>query len=330
MAEMTLAQLQALVEQQGAELAKIKAAAAATTPAPTEYYTLAKTGEEIDEILAGGGGGGVEDAVRYGTAQALTADQQTQARINIGAAVEAYYGGRKQNGTLIQSNLSTKGWYRIAAGSFYSGGILTIQHHFGSGGPSSLKFLVTMDPHASSIKCLEYTNWTSSRITNARIVKDAANNYYVDVYYNITYMHMAGIDFISTGRVEAVSQTPVYIAEDDTLPDGETLMAPMEYFNPPMALGVEYRTTERYQGKPVYCKLVNFGVLPNNTTKAVAHSIENLQKVISLSGEAGGANLIGNMYVTYCHVDTSNITIKTNADRSSVAATALIKYTKTT
>ena len=29
---------------------------------------------------------------------------------------------------------------------------------------------------------------------------------------------------------------------------------PWEYVNPPMALGVEYRTTERYMGKPVYAK----------------------------------------------------------------------------
>lgn len=86
MADMTLAQLQALVERQGAELAKLKAAAAATTPAPTEYYTLTKTGEEIDEILAGGGGGGVADAVRYGEAQSLTDTQKKQARTNINAA----------------------------------------------------------------------------------------------------------------------------------------------------------------------------------------------------------------------------------------------------
>ena len=32
----------------------------------------------------------------------------------------------------------------------------------------------------------------------------------------------------------------------------------VEWLNPPMLLGVEYRTTERYLGKPVYVKAVNF------------------------------------------------------------------------
>ena len=36
-----------------------------------------------------------------------------------------------------------------------------------------------------------------------------------------------------------------------------------EWFNPPMILGVEYRTTERYLGKPVYRKLIWGGPLPN-------------------------------------------------------------------
>ena len=103
-----------------------------------------------------------------------------------------------------------------------------------------------------------------------------------------------------------------------------------EFINPPMKLGVEYRTTERYQGKPVYCKLVNFGKLPNNTYKDVAHGISELQYVISVSGESNGDNLIGNMYITYVNIGSTNIRIKTNADRSGVGATVLIKYTKTT
>lgn len=36
-----------------------------------------------------------------------------------------------------------------------------------------------------------------------------------------------------------------------------------EWENPPMVLGVEYRTTERYNGKPVYTKLIYCGVAKN-------------------------------------------------------------------
>lgn len=37
--------------------------------------------------------------------------------------------------------------------------------------------------------------------------------------------------------------------------------SPWEYVNPPMQLGVEYRTTERFLGKPVYVKAINFGAV---------------------------------------------------------------------
>ena len=35
-----------------------------------------------------------------------------------------------------------------------------------------------------------------------------------------------------------------------------------EYENPPMTFGVEYRSTARYLGKPVYCMVVDCGTVP--------------------------------------------------------------------
>ena len=40
-----------------------------------------------------------------------------------------------------------------------------------------------------------------------------------------------------------------------------------EWLDPPMSAGVKYRTTQRYQGKPVYTKLIDCGTLPYNTRK---------------------------------------------------------------
>ena len=37
---------------------------------------------------------------------------------------------------------------------------------------------------------------------------------------------------------------------------------PLEWFNPPMKLGVEYRTTERDNGRPVYRKKILYGAGP--------------------------------------------------------------------
>ena len=103
---------------------------------------------------------------------------------------------------------------------------------------------------------------------------------------------------------------------------------PWEWVNPPMKLGVEYRTTERYQEKPVYAKVVYFGKLPNNTEKAVSHGIANLSRVVSVEGDTNGENIVGSRYITYAYIDSVNIRIKTNTDHSAFGANVLIKYTK--
>lgn len=44
---------------------------------------------------------------------------------------------------------------------------------------------------------------------------------------------------------------------------------PWEWVDPPMMVGVEYRTTERYNGKPVYKKMVNCGKFPSSGSTSV-------------------------------------------------------------
>jgi hypothetical protein len=57
---------------------------------------------------------------------------------------------------------------------------------------------------------------------------------------------------------------------------------PWEYVNPPMHYGVEYRTTERYNGQPVYVKAVNYGYIPVGES-VIPHGIANIDEVIGLS-----------------------------------------------
>lgn len=108
---------------------------------------------------------------------------------------------------------------------------------------------------------------------------------------------------------------------------------PWEWVNPPMQLGVEYRTTERYLVKPVYCQLVNFGALPNATQKVVKHNIPNVSSVISVYGSAQEqAIVVGafGMKVTGINADNTNVAIWTSADLSNYSAYVAMKYTKTT
>lgn len=112
---------------------------------------------------------------------------------------------------------------------------------------------------------------------------------------------------------------------------------PWEYVNPPMALGVEYRTTERYFGVPVYIKLVDCGLLPKSgTTKAVAHGIANLAGVIDAYGSTSAGFKIPygfNGDRIFVGANTTHIQIESailNYDPSLYNAYCIIKYTKST
>lgn len=105
---------------------------------------------------------------------------------------------------------------------------------------------------------------------------------------------------------------------------------PWEYVNPPMQLGVEYRTTERYFGKPVYVKIVDFGVLPANSKKVVAHGIDNLGYVLDYAGSAGYWAWPTIPHVTDVQFTATNIEVTTDVDLGGFATKFILKYFKTT
>lgn len=111
-----------------------------------------------------------------------------------------------------------------------------------------------------------------------------------------------------------------------------------EWVNPPMQLGVEYQTTERYLGKPVYIKAVDFGSLPNNTIKIVTFG-DNTIKMISAHGIMNGGYIIPGctgsadypeqeMQIFAC--DGGTVGVMTHIDRSKAGAVIVAKYWKTT
>ena len=115
---------------------------------------------------------------------------------------------------------------------------------------------------------------------------------------------------------------------------------PWEWVNPPMALGVEYRTTERYLGKPVYVKMVDFGALPNNTIKDVSAGISSdvlLYGFIDLAKSYLGPASVDRTNFNPMHENIDqiwfrlgDIRIKTNIDMSGYVAYICVKYTKNT
>lgn len=105
---------------------------------------------------------------------------------------------------------------------------------------------------------------------------------------------------------------------------------PWEYVNPALKLGVEYRTTERYLGKPVYCKLVDFGALPNKTSKDVI-----IASSISAAVSADVIGTAGSLLTNYDGITSIScspgaVRIATSVDMSDTSVYCLCKYTKTT
>lgn len=107
-----------------------------------------------------------------------------------------------------------------------------------------------------------------------------------------------------------------------------------EWYNPPMVLGVEYRTTERHEGKVVYTMRKNFGALPNATGKEVYFGTSATThirgEVVCTEGNQNrNANGMGQVIDLYFYTgDSYYAKITTNSDASVHTATVQVWYTK--
>ncbi len=111
-----------------------------------------------------------------------------------------------------------------------------------------------------------------------------------------------------------------------------------EWANPPMEIGVEYRTTERRNGAPVYTKVVDCGNLPSNSSKLIATGIEHTKAfhmdfdlfistgAITLPNDVGSTNT--NKPARVYLNSARNLYIGTYFDMSDWTAKATFKYTK--
>ena len=107
-----------------------------------------------------------------------------------------------------------------------------------------------------------------------------------------------------------------------------------EWVNPPMEVGVEYRTTERFKGKAVYTMAVDCGKLPNQGTKNIEGTISNnLVDLVDMhyaltNGDYHRRNCHSMLDVRIERYDGWNwISLTTTGDLSGWDATVFIKYT---
>ena len=142
------------------------------------------------------------------------------------------------------------------------------------------------------------------------------------------------------GQYDFRFNVPVYDKTGAQIGNSET-----RWQNPPLILGTEYRTTEQWNGKPVYCKYINLGTLPNSTVKSINFTSEadSVVRPISVCGTYGtsestqhmtlpsnshNANLSHQVALT-C-VNYRQVRVITNFDASAFVGFATVKYWKTT
>ena len=114
---------------------------------------------------------------------------------------------------------------------------------------------------------------------------------------------------------------------------------PLEWVNPPMVIGVEYRTTQRYNGKPVYVKAINFGALPVSGGSNISTGISSGSTLVKLTGtfvDTTSGSEMSYPIIDYegpkcfCWVGTgcSPLCIQVNKDCSKYTGKFIIEYTK--
>lgn len=108
---------------------------------------------------------------------------------------------------------------------------------------------------------------------------------------------------------------------------------PLEWVNPPMVLGVEYSTTERYDRKTVYAKAVLFDTLPENTFKSVwvANGITALVRVEGYCQHTDGdmTRLENNSLISSIKIiGGASLRIDAGANASEWSCTPIVYYTK--
>ena len=115
---------------------------------------------------------------------------------------------------------------------------------------------------------------------------------------------------------------------------------PWEYENPWMTPGTEYRTTELWNGKPVYIKVINYGKLAaanTNVTISLGCTATNLIEFDILTTLSSGTqynfpafnlNTATAMLTGYFNEAKTALVVRCHQDLSSATAIVTVKYTK--
>lgn len=147
------------------------------------------------------------------------------------------------------------------------------------------------------------------------------------------YIIHLNYDSATALQLAAYASGEVYGAREKRL----NVWGDWEHTNPPMELGIEYRTTERYLGKPVYVKLFDCGTIPAQGTHKDLVFSPDADSIVSVTAYSSRRGTTLPYYdangVRYAITGTGGNSVMIWNYSESLTDTnvhALIKYAKTT
>ena len=169
---------------------------------------------------------------------------------------------------------------------------------------------------------------------------------------DVVDVEVNGVSVVNADKVAQItSYKEVTQAEYEALPDTK-LTDDIAYFikdidnpavegYPPLIYSNEEREVGVWcDGKPLYQKTINFGSLPNNGAKSVAHNISNIENVVLIGGYAIRTSDTDCVPLPYaaptaqnsiqCTCGVTNVNVRTGVDRTDRVGYITIQYTKTT
>ena len=169
----------------------------------------------------------------------------------------------------------------------------------------------------------------------------------------------SGRFIVLQGTETSGTATDPFLVEDDLLSgnavldqmalwrvsvSGATISAPtrvaeVEWANPPMLPGVEYRTTKRHNGKPVYTKLIDYGKLSTSSVPIGTKNVISMKGVTTYIDGSGTVyhdtfpihNSNGFEVLAIAFTGNSSLYVKTNTGfpaTQNYTAVFTIEYTK--
>lgn len=308
----------ATIEELAAKVAELEQQMAAITAPPTEYYTSAYSGEEIDaavkKVSEGLAGGVTSFNGRTGAVKPQAGDYNAT-QIPVSGEPEA---------ETVAAALSNK----APAGFGFGDAIQDIattsaEESYETYCAKVDAVLDAMpDKTAKLVRAYPPAVYGNAGTTISLLYKGDAN-----------YAVLSNIGSADAGlcgwrmfklRYPSSSSPAVWM--------------PFEWEHPPMKIGVEYRTSERYNGKPVYTKLVDCGAGPSNTRKTVSANTQNVETPISCTGNFGSGTIpyewfagdVSGAQAITCTFNGQAIEIAATADYSGWTVFVIVEYTKTT